>query len=89
MRGIFFGSISLIAVYGLLPESLRFSRAVLIFGTFSFTAIVSIGRIIFGGWRLGKKVSNRLVVASEDEAKSIYSLLSSIEPKFKRVNHSD
>ena len=89
MRGIFFGSISLIAVYGLLPESLRFSRAVLIFGTFSFTAIVSIGRIIFGGWRLGKKVSNRLVVASEDEAKSIYSLLSSIEPKFKTVNHSD
>ncbi len=89
MRGIFFGSISLIAVYGLLPESLRFSRAVLIFGTFSFTVIVSIGRIVFGGWRLGKKVSNRLVVASEDEAKSIYSLLSSLEPKFKTVNHSD
>ena len=80
MKGIAFGTLALLAVYGLFPEPMRFSRAILLLGAGSFTLIVSIGRIIFGGWRLGRKTSNRLVVANEVESKSIFSLLDSLEP---------
>jgi len=88
LKGIALGSIALIAAYGLLPESVRFSRAVLIFGSFSFLGIVTIGRVVFGGWRLGKKVSNRLVIANPDEADSIYTLLNSLEPHLESQEHT-
>ena len=88
LKGIAFGSLALIAAYGLLPESARFSRAVLIFGSFSFTAIVATGRVLFGGWRLGKKVANRLVVANPEEASSIYTLLKSLEPHLSSPDYS-
>ena len=79
MKGITFGTLTLLAVYGLFPESMRFSRAILLLGASSFTIIICLGRVIFGGWRLGQKASNRLVVALSEEAKSIYTLLESLE----------
>jgi GT2 family glycosyltransferase len=79
MKGVGVGTLVLIALYGLLPEGLRFSRAILLMGAGSFTAIVAIGRVLFGGWRLGKALTNRLVIASPSESKSIYSLLQSLE----------
>ncbi|MAO46429.1 MAG: glycosyl transferase family 2 [Crocinitomicaceae bacterium] len=87
MKGIAAGTIILIAVYGLLPESIRFSRAILLLGAISFFFIVAIGRIIFGQWRLGKRVSNRLLVASPAEADSICSLLNTLEPQSKSPQH--
>ena len=89
MKGIAFGTLALIAVYGLFPETMRFSRAILLLGATSFTLIVSLGRIIFWGWRLGRKSSNRLVVASFEESTSIYSLLESLEPHLtSQTSHS-
>ena len=89
LKGIAFGTLALLAIYGLFPESMRFSRAILLLGSASFTLIIGLGRIIFGRWRLGKKASNRLVVASSEEAKSIYSLLESLEPNIlSKSNHS-
>lgn len=80
LKGIAFGTLTLLAVYGLFPETMRFSRAILLLGAGSFTLIVSLGRISFGGWRLGIKTSNRLVIANEVESKSIFSLLDSLKP---------
>ena len=79
LRGILAGSIVLIAGYGLLPEDLRFSRAILLLGAVWFSAIVIIGRVALGGWRLGAKPKSRLIVAGKDESLSIKQLLESIE----------
>ena len=79
LRGILAGSIVLIAGYGLLPEDLRFSRAILLLGAGWFSAIVIIGRVTLGGWRLGAKPKSRLIVAGKDESLSIQQLLESIE----------
>jgi len=79
LRGILAGSIVLIAGYGLLPEYLRFSRAILLLGAGWFSAIVIIGRVTLGGWRLGAKPKSRLIVAGKDESLSIQQLLESIE----------
>ena len=79
LRGILAGSIVLIAGYGLLPEDLRFSRAILLLGAVWFSAIVIIGRVALGGWRLGAKPKSRLIVAGKDESISIKQLLESIE----------
>ena len=79
LRGILAGSIVLVAGYGLLPEDLRFSRAILLLGAVWFSAIVIIGRVALGGWRLGAKPKSRLIVAGKDESLSIKQLLESIE----------
>ena len=79
MRGIAAGSIVLVACYGLLPEEYRFSRAILILGAIWFSAVVIFGRITLGGWRLGAKPKSRLLVAGEDESRSMKQLLESIE----------
>ena len=79
MKGIAAGSIVLIACYGLLPEDYRFSRAILLLGAIWFSAVVIFGRITLGGWRLGAKPKSRLLVAGEDESRSMKQLLESIE----------
>ena len=79
MRGIAAGSIVLVACYGLLPEEYRFSLAILILGAIWFSAVVIFGRITLGGWRLGAKPKSRLLVAGEDESRSMKQLLESIE----------
>ena len=89
MKGIAVGTVVLLAVYGLLPESIRFSRAILLLSATTFTFIVALGRIIFGNWRLGKKVTNRLVVASNSEADAIYALLNTLEPSRASSNKND
>lgn len=79
LKGIAAGSIVLVACYGLLPEEYRFSRAILLLGAIWFSAVVICGRITLGGWRLGAKPKSRLLVAGEDESRSMKQLLESIE----------
>jgi hypothetical protein len=79
LQGIAMGSIVLFAGYGLLPEELRFSRAILLFGAGWFSAVVILGRVTMGGWRLGAKPKSRLIVAGKVESSSIRQLLESIE----------
>jgi len=81
MKGIGVGTIVLLALYGLLPESLRFSRAVLLLGAVSFAGIVSIGRVLLGGWRFGKPSVNRLLVGNSDDTKLITLLLDKVDPQ--------
>ena len=81
MKGIGVGAIVLLALYGLLPESLRFSRAIILLGAVSFASIVTVGRIVLGGWRLGKPSVNRLVVGNKEETKAILQLLDKVDPQ--------
>lgn len=83
LKGIGVGTLVLLAVYGLLPEELRFSRAMLLLGSGAFLTIVAAGRIIFGGWRLGKKPQNRLIVAGKEEFDEINKLINLMEPDFE------
>ena len=79
IRGIAVGSLVLIAGYGLLPEALRFSRAILLLGPFWFAAVVISGRMILGGWRLNAKPTSRLIIASPTESTAISNMLDSVE----------
>ena len=79
IRGIAFGSLVLIAGYGLLPEAFRFSRAILLFGSIWFTAVVILGRISLGGWRLNAKPTSRLIIAFPSEFIAISNMLDSVE----------
>ncbi len=79
MRGVAIGSLALIAGYGLLPEALRFSRAILILGSMWFASVVVIGRIVIGGWRLNAKPTSRLIIAFPPESKAISNMLDSVE----------
>ena len=79
IRGIAVGSLVLIAGYGLLPEALRFSRAILLLGPFWFAAVVILGRICLGGWRLNAKPTSRLIIASPTESTAISNMLESVE----------
>jgi O-antigen biosynthesis protein len=79
IRGIAFGSLVLIAGYGLLPEAFRFSRAILLFGSIWFTTVVILGRISLGGWRLNAKPTSRLIIAFPPESIAISNMLDSVE----------
>ena len=46
-KGIVIGTIVLLATYGLLPESLRFSRAIFLFGAGFVPAVIAVVRAIF------------------------------------------
>lgn len=83
LRGLGVGTLVLFAVYGLMPEAIRFSRAILFLGSASFLSIVIVGRVIFGGWRMGKKPLNRLIVAGKEEFEEISMLINSMEPEFE------
>ena len=79
IRGIAVGSLVLIAGYGLLPEALRFSRAILLLGPFWFAAVVISGRMTLGGWRLNAKPTSRLIIASQTESTAISHMLDSVD----------
>ena len=79
IRGFAVGSLVLIAGYGLLPEALRFSRAILLLGSIWFAAVVILGRIMIGGWRLNAKPTSRLIIAFPTESTAISNMLDSVE----------
>ena len=88
--GVFAGSLLILIFYALLPESLRFSRALIVFGMLWVAAEMSFTRWI--GYMLnrpnfqyGKNAKKRfLIIGSEDETRRVEQLLqsTSIKPDF-------
>ncbi len=81
LRGYLFGTILILAGYGLLSEDYRFSRAIIVFGAL-WGCLASIGvRYIarflkIGNFQMGDKLSRRfLVVANEKEGERISELI--------------
>ena len=88
--GVFVGSLLILVFYALLPEQLRFSRALILLGMIWVAAEMSLSRWI--GYMLnrpnfqyGKNAKKRfLVIGSEEETKRVEQLLqsTSIKPDF-------
>jgi GT2 family glycosyltransferase len=88
--GVAIGSVFVLMLYALLPESLRFSRALIVFGTLWLALVMSVVRLI--GMAMGKETflskhnakKRFLLIGSPEEAHRVESLLqsTSIKPDF-------
>lgn len=83
IRGIAIGTILILVVYGLLPESYRFSRALIFLGAVWFSGVVSTWRLIghllsYEGYIFGDQEKKRfLVIGSINEAQRVEEILRS------------
>ena len=93
-RGVALGSVFILAVYALLPESLRFSRALILLGTASTLFIYSAIRLILSSiglkrYKLGKGQPAQIgIIGSEKEFSRIRKLVeesSLIKNKFFHI----
>jgi GT2 family glycosyltransferase len=81
IRGLLTGTVVILVGYALLPETLRFSRALILFGTAWASLSVSLTRVAlhFSGWkhyRFADAIRKRmLIVGDADETQRILSLL--------------
>lgn len=76
-KGIAFGTLFLLAVYGLLPESMRFSRATLLFGSALVPAVIALVRRILArneDWK-HKQSTRRLYIAGPSELLKVHELV--------------
>lgn len=93
IRGIAAGSIFILAIYSLLPESLRFSRALILMGT----ASAAIGFLLFRGilhllnvkgFRIGNPAPQKLgIVSLESEFERIKNLVLDVDERSKGLIH--
>ena len=76
-KGIGLGSLVLLATYGLLPEHLRFSRAILLFGTGFVALVVAAVRLLWG--RLARSAAEstprRLYVSGANDLQAMQDLV--------------
>jgi hypothetical protein len=82
VRGVLMGALFLFAGYGLLPENMRFSRAILVFGTVILPFIVLVVRWRWDkgrGWN-DKVQKRRIFIASPTELDAIQGLIAELEP---------
>jgi O-antigen biosynthesis protein len=83
LRGIAMGTVFILVAYALLPESLRFSRAIILLGSVWAIAVMSMTRIIrhvlkFRNLKMGPLQNRRFVIVGDrDEAKRVWELLQS------------
>ncbi len=72
IRGVFVGLLIILAAYALLPESYRFSRAVILIGTLFIGSYYMLSRLIFSslgirGMKLGLKQDKKIAIAGDWE----------------------
>lgn len=81
LRGVLTGTVIILVSYALLPEDLRFSRALILLGTVSTLLVYILFRSLlhilgFNNYRLGRPIQQRVgIVANADEFKRIRNLL--------------
>lgn len=85
VRGVLMGSVLIAALYGFLPEEMRFSRGMILLGT-AWAAFTTVGwrlAVHFlqkGDFRLGETVEKRAVIVGDfEEAKRVKGLLKEVE----------
>jgi O-antigen biosynthesis protein len=85
LRGITFGSIFLLLIYALLPENLRYSRALMLFGAVWTFIVVFFNRstlgYIFKSARLslGKQKKRIVIVGSVQESQRVMTILKQVD----------
>ena len=86
-KGIFIGTVAILLVYALLPETLRFSRAVVLMGTMWTVIIVNLiryvmGRLLINGNALAGQDRRRFaVIGAPDEAKRVLDMMRMTEAR--------
>ncbi|MCR4681373.1 MAG: glycosyltransferase family 2 protein [Bacteroidales bacterium] len=86
-KGVFIGTVCILLVYALLPETLRFSRAVVLLGTMWTLIAVNLIRYVVGklhikGNDFDRKEGRRIaVVGALDEAERVLALVQMMENK--------
>lgn len=86
-QGVIIGTVVILLVYALLPESLRFSRAVLLLGTMWTLIAVNVVRSVLrrmsrrGGWQVPEDGRRVAVVGSIGEAGRVIHLIRMMEEK--------
>ncbi len=80
VRGIFTGTILILIIYALLPEELRFSRALILLGAFWASAVIITARLIINlfskKFSLAEETRKRLIiVGNEEEGNRVLSIL--------------
>ena len=96
-RSTFTAALVLLSGYALLPENIRFSRGILVFGIIMAFAIMSLLRWLFMHWNLLNRVDEdsgyrqTIIVAGENDFKSVTEILHNAgmpERVLGRVNNS-
>lgn len=89
ITGVFFGMISILVVYSLMPAALRYSRAMVIMGSLLTFFILLIERYIIhyiktGHWTTNDSSSSYIIVGDKQETQRVTSLLRStdLKPEF-------
>ncbi len=81
IRGLTSGTITLLLIYALLPESYRYSRALIIIGTLWVLLIIFITRLTLGSvfknvrLMIGKQKKRIVIAGSHEESKRIMAIL--------------
>ncbi|MFC2110837.1 glycosyltransferase [Bacteroidota bacterium] len=81
LQGIVIGSVIILVIYSLLPESLRFSRAIILLGTLWAMISLSVWRIILSffnvkAFRIGANKNKRfIIVGDKTESERVSSIL--------------
>lgn len=89
VRGVVFGSLALLAIYALLPENMRFSRALILLGSVWALLITVFLRLLTHFLRFGhldtsaSQLSQVLVVGSTEECKRVREILLNYPLRFK------
>ena len=90
-KGIGVGTIIMLIIYGLLPEELRFSRALIILGSILSISSIFLTRFILSKSRIKmfqieKKENKRIgVIANSGEFNRIYKIIKHVHPQIKFI----
>ncbi len=88
-KGLALGTVAILALYGLLPESLRFSRALILIGAVGAGLSYALTRGLFHmagfkNYRLGSPPPQRVgIIGGEQEFKRIQNLLQEVDDRSK------
>ncbi len=91
IRGLIWGSLSILVIYSMVDESLRFSRALILLGSVWAIVTLFLYRIVLskakpGSFRFDlKKVKRIVVVAKNEEAKRINDLISQSQLRIETI----
>jgi hypothetical protein len=87
IRGLFFGTIVIAAIYGFLPETLRFSRAMILLGFVIAVSSLFVIRLVLHfiqqkNFRLGEMPEKKMIIiGNEEEANRVTVLLNQAKVK--------
>jgi GT2 family glycosyltransferase len=91
IRGVVFGSLTLLAIYALLPENMRFSRALIVLGAVWALLITSALRLFFHFLKYkhlnteASQLSQVLIVGGQDECSRVKQILLNYPSRFKLI----